>query len=879
MAKITGTTGNDNLTNGTTGNDQFYTGDGNDYVQGTAGNDSYNLGFASSTSYWRYGFSDFDTLDYRYTWSSYGLANETSLRIIVDLELGTIKKLNASSGATLGTDTVSGADGVYGTQGNDSFKGRDFWASESFRGFGGNDTIDGRGNEDLSEYYNANTSGITVNMATGTVSSSDVLSGNDTLREIEGIGGTNFADTYTATGYSGSSTNRNSFGQDWNVFVPQSGDDIITGNGQTILSYGGVGGNMTVALAGQTAVGVKSHIITSFVDDASNASYNPGNINASGVNFIIGGNYDDTLSGGGKVNSIGFSAPYTVSGDVGFEMFRGQGGDDFIDGKDGYDRADYRQGGAMTEGIHVLLAAGTVTGDALQVGTDTLRGIESIRGTYLDDVYDARGFTLKNATTKSVNNGDSIVYVPAGETLASTAHNDFVAAAGNDTVIGNGATRVSFDGIFVANLIGTSVIANFTSASAGTADYGLTDGGYGKVTFSGTYSVRGGPGNDAITGTVGFQNLQGSYGNDTIKGGDGADLIFGFNGGDTLAINKTTLYTDNDSLDGGAGNDLMRGDFGNDTLLGGSGNDSLDGGTGNDSLVGGTGNDLYTVDSLSDVISETTTTVAEIDSVSSSIAWTLGSYLENLTLTGSGAISGTGNTLGNVITGNTGNNSLNGSSGNDTLSGAEGNDSLNGGSGNDSLIGGAGNDLYTVDSPTDKISETSTIATEIDSVSSSVHWTLGANLEKLTLTGSTAINGTGNGMANTIAGNTGNNLLDGGSGKDILSGGAGLDIFRFSSALNASTNVDTINGFVVLDDAIQLENSIFVKLTTPEVLSTLFFKSNTTGTAADSDDYIVYESDTGKLFYDADGNGPGASVLFATLIGAPVLTSADVFVT
>jgi Ca2+-binding RTX toxin-like protein len=82
-----------------------------------------------------------------------------------------------------------------------------------------------------------------------------------------------------------------------------------------------------------------------------------------------------------------------------------------------------------------------------------------------------------------------------------------------------------------------------------------------------------------------------------------------------------------------------------------------------------------------------------------------------------------------------------------------------------------------------------------------------------------------------------------------------------------------------VDDAIQIENGIFLKLTTTGVLSSSFFHASTTGTAADSNDFVNYESDTGKLFYDADGNGAGAAVLFATLSGAPALSSADIFVT
>jgi Ca2+-binding RTX toxin-like protein len=688
MAIIKGTSGADSLTSGTSGADQFSTGVGGDYIQATAGNDSYNLGYASSTSYWRYGFNDFDTLDYRYTWNSAGLSSSTGLKITVDLELGTVKKYS-SGGTLLSTDTVVGVDAIYGTQASDTISGRNFWTYESFRGVGGNDTINGRGNEDNADYSDS-TAAITVKLAAGTVTSSDGNVGSDTLREIEGVTGTNFNDIFDATGYGGSSTNRNSFGLDWNVFSPLAGNDTIKGNGQTIVNYGGAGGKLTVDLGLQTALTTVVDIVTAFVDDAgSTAGHTPGTLKASGVYFTIGGNYDDTLVGGGKVNTLGFPAANSLSGDLSFEQFRGVGGNDSINGKTGFDRADYRQGQLMTEGITVKLAIGTVTGDPLFVGTDTLRGIESVRGTYFDDIFDARGFTLSNATTgKSANNGDGMLSVPAGETVASKAFNEFGVVAGNDSVTGNGATRVSFDGVFVAKLAGTSTIATFTSASSGTADYGLTDGGYGSVVFTGTYSLRGSVGNDLFTGTSGFQNLQGSYGNDTLRGGDGADQLYGYNSNvDPNALNKTTLYTDNDSLDGGNGNDLLRGDFGADVLLGGAGNDSLDGGTGNDALTGGSGN-------------------------------------------------------------------------------------------------------------------------------------------------------------------------------DALTGGSGADRFRFASA-PGSSNLDSVKDYVVADDTIELENAIFSKLTVLGTLSSSNFRASTSGTAADSADFVLYETDTGRLFYDADGNGAGAAVLIA----------------
>ena len=144
------------------------------------------------------------------------------------------------------------------------------------------------------------------------------------------------------------------------------------------------------------------------------------------------------------------------------------------------------------------------------------------------------------------------------------------------------------------------------------------------------------------------------------------------------------------TLFGGALNDTLRGGAGDDTLKGNAGNDILDGGTGSDRLEGGVGNDVYIIDNVGDVLIDT----SGIDTVRSTISKTLATDFENLTLLGSAAINGTGNSAANVITGTTGNNVLDGGAGNDTLIGNDGNDLLMGGLGADTLTGGAGSDTF-----------------------------------------------------------------------------------------------------------------------------------------------------------------------------------------
>ncbi|HBL13233.1 MAG TPA: hypothetical protein DD379_17910, partial [Cyanobacteria bacterium UBA11162] len=358
---------------------------------------------------------------------------------------------------------------------------------------------------------------------------------------------------------------------------------------------------------------------------------------------------------------------------------------------------------------------------------------------------------------------------------------------------------------------------------------------------------------DTLKGLGGNDTLLGKDGNDYLDGGTGSDRLEGGAGNDTYMVERTTdrviessnqgidtvkasiNYTlganlenltltskaitgygnslnniitgnsANNTLSGGSGHDKLLGGAGNDKLLGGAGNDYLDGGTGSDRLEGGTGNDTYMVERSTDRAIESSN--QGIDTVKASINYTLGANLENLTLTGS-AQSGYGNTLNNIITGNTANN---------ILSGGGGNDYLDGGTGSDRLEGGTGNDTYMVERSTDRVIESSNQG--IDTVKTSINYTLGANLENLTLTG-TATTGygnnlnnilTGNTLNNTLSGNDGNDTLIGGKGNDQLSGGNGTD--RLTGVAPNTTNpgygeVDTLTGGAgtdtfVLGDATQ----------------------------------------------------------------------------
>ena len=205
------------------------------------------------------------------------------------------------------------------------------------------------------------------------------------------------------------------------------------------------------------------------------------------------------------------------------------------------------------------------------------------------------------------------------------------------------------------------------------------------------------------------------------------------------------------------------------TIKSGQGNDLLDGGAGADSLDGGSGNDTYIVDNAGDVIADG----AGIDAVRASVSFVLGEGLERLILTGTAAISATGNGADNILAGNEAAN---------RLSGGDGNDHLDGGAGADVLQGGLGNDTFIVDNAGDTLSDTG----GIDWVQITTSFELGEGLENIQILGLAALSATGNTAANTLIGNSadnllqgldGNDLLDGRGGRDTMMGGAGNDLY------------------------------------------------------------------------------------------------------
>ena len=344
-------------------------------------------------------------------------------------------------------------------------------------------------------------------------------------------------------------------------------------------------------------------------------------------------------------------------------------------------------------------------------------------------------------------------------------------------------------------------------------------------------------GNDTVIALGGNDSLYGGDGDDILTGGKGNDVIDGGNNKDTVifydrvtAYNisydaATLTFTTNHSLAGSYNDGIdqiinaeifnftdtankgkakaafnvltngntaatLTGTSARDMIYSGSGNDTLDGKAGADIMVGGAGNDTYIVDNIGDNIIEDKDNGT--DAVSSSVSFTIGENIENLTLTGKGNINATGNTLNNTINGNNGRNII------------------NGGAGNDTMAGGAGNDTYYVDSVGDLVIESA--SKDIDTViysASSDFFQIYDNVENFTMAGTQSIEVLGNSANNVIIGGANNDVILGGAGKDTLTGGLGNDTFIFQNLTDSNAaNRDTIKDFKSGQDKIVLQFSI-----------------------------------------------------------------------
>jgi Ca2+-binding RTX toxin-like protein len=501
------------------------------------------------------------------------------LGVNINLTTATAQSLSnlSTNGVTLGSVTFTGVRGVTGTQFADTLTGGVNDKFESFRGDGGNDTIDGGSGWDRAD-YRLSTDGVTINLAAGTASSTS--QGTDSLRSIEDIRGSMFNDTFNASGFVGgapSATNNvSSYWWGLNAFTPDGGNDVINGNGSTRIDYS----NAMVAVKVDLSTGIADARVEA--DKSTSGYLTVGRDTFTGVYEVRGTAFDDELLGGG--------AGRTSTGNP-VEVFWGGAGNDTINGMGGWDAAAY--GSSPTAiNVNLTLAIGNI-----QDGwgfTDTVTNVEEFVGSYYNDTF-----------------------------LGNTADQSFVGGKGNDTMDGgSGYDEVGFgnDEAGVTVRLGGWV---GTTGSLPTGYAGSAIDGWGDIdVFKNIDGVEGSGFNDTITGDANNNRLDGRGGADTIDGGDGVDWVEynqamvgisvdlsqgkALDDGQGIGIAAQSAAVEQDTLRnienvlGGYGNDLiigsslaneLDGGAGNDTLNGGDGNDTLKGGIGNDSINGGAGSD------------------------------------------------------------------------------------------------------------------------------------------------------------------------------------------------------------------------------------------------------------------------------------------------
>ena len=362
-----------------------------------------------------------------------------------------------------------------------------------------------------------------------------------------------------------------------------------------------------------------------------------------------------------------------------------------------------------------------------------------------------------------------------------------------------------------------------------------------------------------------FLNWEDGFDTITIMGNNNNDVITGSKFSDSIFGSRDGLGTGDDSLDGGAGDDVLSGGNGNDKLTGGTGDDTLDGGA--------------NIDTASYEFAPTSA-----NGIGVTVSLLLQGVAQNTKFMGLDTLIGienlTGSKNADTLTGDAGVNILNGKTGNDVLEGGAGGDTLDSGGGIDTLSYASSNAGVTVNITANTASgghaTGDTIIAGFDNI-------IGSNFNDI-LTGTSLANvimgrdGVDNISSvagnDTLNGGGGNDFLRGGAGIDNLTGGLGNDTFSYS-ALNEGDDIVTDFHNVVGDnDIFRFLGSAFGGLA-PGALAANRFEANVSGAATTVDARFIYETDTGQLRYDADGNLGGAAVLIASISAAPVLTLAD----
>jgi len=770
---------------------------------------------------------------------------------------------------------TSGDDIIRGFESGDLIDGGE--GDDEIYGLGGNDTLLGGGGRDVLDGGNGDD-----DLRGG--AGDDVLFGGNGSNHLDGGDGNDIlwvdgGGSSTLLGGTGNDTLNGSYANE--VFDGGSGDDVFYGNNGNDVYLFGVGsgsdevrrgelGSTTIRLsAGLTPQDVdfvlEPYVTGGFTlriklhnDEDSLLMYGLGVIDWDSGALVIGDRqFSVQFSDGTMLNARQVFDAAVAAGNVPSSMKVGAAGADVMAGTSEYDLFGMEGDDVLNAGYSATTLWGGAGNDTLLGGS----GWDELRGGDGDDyLYGGTG----NDRLLGGQGSDTFFYQLGDgvDTITDAGGTSLAPRTGMDVLqLGSGIdpdqVTVRMDGAnYVLSFINSpydQIILSAQLMNDGTAQLNQ-NGAIEKVQFANGViwdqstllakvpknTINGTAGNDTLNGTSGMDLLRGYAGDDILDGKFMFDWMEGGSGNDTYVVDNADdkvveLAGEGDDLvrasvsyvlpaeverititgtsqsvraTGNALANILTGTTYYNELYGMDGDDVLDGKGGSDLLVGGAGDDLYIAYAYENKVIEK---VGEgIDTVQSGYSHTLGENVERLILTGTSAINGTGNAQDNYLLGNAAAN---------TLLGNAGNDVLDGGAGADGMEGGVGDDSYFVDNINDRITESSSAG--MDSVRSSVTFTLSTNVENLTLVGSAAINGTGNAQdnlligneaVNTLTGAAGADVLDGGAGADMLVGGVGADTYRFGLGYGSDRIFENDSAVNVVDQLVTLAGIAYDQL-------------------------------------------------------------------
>ena len=757
--------------------------------------------------------------------------------------------------------------GVTGTTGNDSLVGTD--GNDEIRGYAGNDIISGGGGDDII-YGDAGNDFIDGGYG------NDIIFDNGGINELSGGYG---ADVIDAKGASNAVLSSHLYDPFENLDVLAQKDTLLGSDGDDLIRAGyndivdGRTGNNALDLNLQ---GASRGLTMNFALLASGHAMANGSGTIQNINYVshvTGSKFGDAITT--------FSDPSLPYGG----RVDGMGGDDHLVGGNGVDTL---VGG---DGADVLTGGG---GADVIVSGSWDNTVNNDTGIELDQLYGGDGNDmLVGGFGDQLMGGAGIDTIRLNLSAAiggvSISIDDLASDQGAIILGGRIAQVEAITELFLPNF------RNFVSL------HGQLEGA-GADPWVGDAVIVGGSDVDMIVGSAARDILGGGDGDDILEGGDGSNTLFGDAGSDTASYAHASRGV-SVMLDSGTGTDAVtifdslvsienaRGSAFTDDLHGTAFANVLSGGAGDDRLEGKAGNDLLSGGAGNDVID------GGFDNDTASYEDAIAAVKVSLSLSGAQVTVGAGtDTLVAIenLQGSSYDDTLTGNVADNILWGGAGKDKLDGGYGADTLYGGTGDDSYLVENVKDVVSEM--VDEGVDTVTATISYALEANVEKLILTGSAAIDGTGNALANTITGNKSNNIiagldgkdtiyggdgddiLNGGAGGDVLSGNAGNDIFVFD-VLTTTANRDAIKDFTTGEDHIAFARGVFAALTNGAA-GTLSASAFVTGTKAlTAEQHIIYNASTGGIYYDDDGSGGHAAIQVATLTNHVAINVTDILLT